>query len=355
MSRLDDRLRQELERAARPAVPADVFERVDRRRARRHVLRRLQTATLVVVVLAGTAGGFVFLSDAFHDGSASIGGSVTPLPSATTTAPSGPIDIGLGFPVCDVRTMHTDLDGNGTVDAVSVATKISDAPDCPAPGTSTEVLVIDLNGDGKADAVGGPLSCPTGCEPFATPDINGDGLPEIALVVDRPGDGPKRIQLWDLTTPPGGSLAVIPFVDANGDPATFSWGTVDNARRGRAGSLRRVVQIVSLTGILTSAPLVRRGMRSPPAPAAGTSRNMATTSSAPSSGRRSTTATTSRARRPSSPTVAAIRCVARRWYPQPLRRPRLISVSVSPSATCRACPPTSTETARPILCTSRPR
>ncbi len=228
MSRLDDRLRQELERAARPAVPADVFERVDRRRARRHVLRRLQTATLVVVVLAGTAGGFVFLSDAFHDGSASIGGSVTPLPSATTTAPSGPIDIGLGFPVCDVRTMHTDLDGNGTVDAVSVATKMSDAPDCPAPGTSTEVLVIDLNGDGKADAVGGPLACPTGCEPFATPDINGDGLPEIAIVVDRSGDGTKRIQLWDLTTPPGGSLAVIPFVDANGDPATFSWGTVDN-------------------------------------------------------------------------------------------------------------------------------
>jgi hypothetical protein len=191
-------------------------------------LRRLQTATLVVVVLAGTAGGFVFLSDAFHDGSASIGGSVTPLPSATTTAPSGPIDIGLGFPVCDVRTMHTDLDGSGTVDTVSVATKMSDAPDCPAPGTSSELLVVDLNGDGKADATGGPLACPTGCEPFATPDVNGDGLPEIAIVVDRPADGTKRIQLWDLTTPPGGSLAVIPFVDANGDPATFTWGTVSN-------------------------------------------------------------------------------------------------------------------------------
>lgn len=151
----------------------------------------------------------------------------SPVPSPSPT-PSGPIDIGLGFPVCDVRTIHTDLDGSRAIDAVSVATKMSDAPDCPAPGTSTEVLVVDLNGDGKADATGGPLACPTGCEPFATPDVDGDGLPEIAIVVDRPADGTKRIQLWDITTPPGGSLAVIPFVDANGDPATFTWGSLNN-------------------------------------------------------------------------------------------------------------------------------
>jgi hypothetical protein len=109
---------------------------------------------------------------------------------------------------------------------------MSDTPDCPAPGTSTEVLVVDLDGDGKADAVGGPLACPTGCEPFATPDVDGDGLPEIAIVVDRPADGTKRIQLWALTTPPGGSLAVIPFVDVNGDPPTFSWGTDGTNRYG---------------------------------------------------------------------------------------------------------------------------
>ncbi len=76
--------------------------------------------------------------------------------------------------------------------------------------------------------MGGPLACRGGCAPFATPDVNGDGLPEIAIVVDRADDGTKRIQLWGITTPPGGSLAVIPFVDANGDPATFSWGSVNN-------------------------------------------------------------------------------------------------------------------------------
>ena len=147
-----------------------------------------------------------------------------PLPSGATPAPAAS-DLGLGFPVCDVQSMSADFDGNGTSDTASVATKMSDVGGCPAPGTSTEVLVVDLNGDGKADAGGGPLACPTGCEPFAAPDVNGDGLPEIAIVVERPADGTKRIQLWDVTAPPGGSLAAIPFVDANGDPATFTWGT----------------------------------------------------------------------------------------------------------------------------------
>jgi dipeptidyl aminopeptidase/acylaminoacyl peptidase len=147
-----------------------------------------------------------------------------PLPATATPAPAV-ADLGLGFPVCNVQSMSADFDGNGKFDTTAVVTKMSDVDACPAPGTSTEVLVVDLNGDGKADAVGGPLACPGGCEPFAAPDVDGDGLPEIAIVVDRPGDGTKRIQLWDVTTPPGGSLAVLPFLDENGDPATFTWGT----------------------------------------------------------------------------------------------------------------------------------
>jgi hypothetical protein len=73
MSRLDDRLTRELERAARPADPANAFQRVDRRRARRHILRRARSVGLVVVVLAGTIGGFAFLSDAFREGSPGLG------------------------------------------------------------------------------------------------------------------------------------------------------------------------------------------------------------------------------------------------------------------------------------------
>jgi hypothetical protein len=74
MSRLDDRLTRELERAARPANPSAVFERVDRKRARRAVVRRLQAGGLVVVVLAGTIGGFALLSRAFREPTTVIGG-----------------------------------------------------------------------------------------------------------------------------------------------------------------------------------------------------------------------------------------------------------------------------------------
>ena len=234
MSRLDDRLTRELERAAPPANASAVFERVDHKRARRALMRRVRAGSLALVVIAGTVGGFTLLSNTFKEPGQGIGGEPpvangSSLPAPTTSpTPSGPMDIGLAFPVCDVRSMTTDLDGNGTVDTVYVATKMSDAPTCPAPGSSTEVLAVDLNGDGNADAVGGPLACPSGCQPFATPDVNGDGVAEIAIVTDRLADGTERIQLWDVTTPAGGSLAVIPFVDGNGDPATFTWGTVNN-------------------------------------------------------------------------------------------------------------------------------
>ena len=65
MSRLDDRLTHELERAARPADPANVFERIEGRRARRHTARRVRAGALVVVVIVGSIGGFAYLDRAF--------------------------------------------------------------------------------------------------------------------------------------------------------------------------------------------------------------------------------------------------------------------------------------------------
>jgi hypothetical protein len=228
MPGFDDRLTRELERAARPASPTGAFEQVERKHARRGRLRKVQAGALTVVVLAGTLGGVLVLREAIRPSSAIPGSSPTIGATSSPTAapsPTGPVDIGLAFPVCDVQTMTGDVDGNGTEDTVYTATKLSDATGCPAPGTATEVLAVDLNGDGKVDASGGPPACPTGCEPFATPDVNGDGIADIAIVVERPANGTVRIQLWGVTTPPGGSLAILPFTDASGMPATFSWGS----------------------------------------------------------------------------------------------------------------------------------
>ena len=87
MSRLDDRLTKDLDRAARPADPAGAFEAIDRRRERRAVLRRAQTALLATVVLAGSVGGVLVLNRAFRGegGGRTAGGDTTPFPITPKT------------------------------------------------------------------------------------------------------------------------------------------------------------------------------------------------------------------------------------------------------------------------------
>jgi len=64
----ENRLRQELRRAAEPADPAGAFDRVVLRKARRRVMRRVQVAGLAALVVAGTVGGTLVLARAFRSG-----------------------------------------------------------------------------------------------------------------------------------------------------------------------------------------------------------------------------------------------------------------------------------------------
>ena len=78
MPRIDERLRLDIERAARPADPAAVFDRLEERLRRRASLRRVRAAALAGIVLAATITGFVALSRSF---SAPPGGAaVSPFP-----------------------------------------------------------------------------------------------------------------------------------------------------------------------------------------------------------------------------------------------------------------------------------
>jgi len=65
VSELDDRIRDGLERLARPADGSEVVEDVARRRSRYRVVRRAQVATLVLGVVVGSAAGVWGLSRAF--------------------------------------------------------------------------------------------------------------------------------------------------------------------------------------------------------------------------------------------------------------------------------------------------
>lgn len=62
---LDERLRRQLEEAARPADPSGVYDDLIRRRERRRLARRAQAAVLAIVVVAGSSAGLIGLSRVF--------------------------------------------------------------------------------------------------------------------------------------------------------------------------------------------------------------------------------------------------------------------------------------------------
>jgi type VI protein secretion system component VasF len=66
MSTVDDELTRRLQTAERPVDVDAVIEVLERRRSHRERVRRVQTALLAFVVLAATAGGFLFLRHALR-------------------------------------------------------------------------------------------------------------------------------------------------------------------------------------------------------------------------------------------------------------------------------------------------
>ena len=86
MPDLDDGIRRELERLARPGDPSGALDRVTRAKRRIRVMRRVQAAVLAVVVVAGTAGAVVALGRAFRP--ASTPGNQPQVGPTGTTSPS---------------------------------------------------------------------------------------------------------------------------------------------------------------------------------------------------------------------------------------------------------------------------
>ncbi len=74
---LDERLRRELERAARPADPSGVYEDLIRRRERRRVVRKIEGGALALVVVAGCLAGVYALSRVFDPSSGGRPGTQT--------------------------------------------------------------------------------------------------------------------------------------------------------------------------------------------------------------------------------------------------------------------------------------
>ena len=159
-----------------------------------------------------------------------------PTPTASPTSSADPDDIGLGFPVCNVRMLGgdaegdgaPDFDGDGRVDTAYLATKKSDVGGCPQADTASNILGIDLTGDGKIDVESGPVGCQLDCRPFMAIDLDDDGDHE--LLVQQLGGailGLVPYGIIDVDGAPALSpLVVVPPGDpdngfAVGEPATF--------------------------------------------------------------------------------------------------------------------------------------
>lgn len=185
MTRLDDRLRRDLERAARPADPAGVYEELIRRRERRRILRRIEATALAVAVVAGTIAGTYGLSRVFWADTTTPGGdgspSVSTPPTSPRPSPPRTSDIGLGFPVCNLTSVQGQFGEGQRVWRAFVATKRGDVGPCPNASEADNVVALDVTGDGQAETAYGPFGCQAGCSAFAAPDIDGDGTDELLV------------------------------------------------------------------------------------------------------------------------------------------------------------------------------
>lgn len=239
MPTVDDELQRRIHRAA--PIPSDTatVEGIYRRKHRRSIVRRASAVGVVVLVLAGALVAFAAVDRP----------NTLVTPGVSTPAPLAD-DLGLPFPTCRVSSMPMTSELGGG--SAAVFTKESDGG-CPKANDGFVGVGVDVTGDGLLDATAGPLpDCYFKCEAFAAPDVNGDGVSEIA--VSTAGADGFGVWLYAVTTTPPSiePIIVSSTLDQwpSGDPLQFAWVDVathaSSAGCDTTGDLGTVFQLYSI-------------------------------------------------------------------------------------------------------------
>jgi WD40-like Beta Propeller Repeat len=142
----------------------------------------------------------------------------------STVSPSADasLDIGLGFPVCNVTSVPGRFADPNTPGIAFVATKMGDNGGCPDATGAFNVVAMDLSGDGVADTSYGPIVCENAaCVAWAAPDVDGDRTDE--LLVQNVAFSMPGLKLFDLLGDGADGLALVPVTVAPPGSAEFGY------------------------------------------------------------------------------------------------------------------------------------
>jgi hypothetical protein len=160
------------------------------------------------------------LSDLPLPGSTLCGAPLYGSASNFPQAPSGQdgTDIGLDAPLCNVSDMTADLTGDRRPDTIWVGTQVQQDGKCPDANDATNVVAVDLTGDGLADTSSTAIAYCVSCAPLGAIDFDADGTNEL-VVTEQAG---SEIQYGIFAVRPTGAsgrLQIAPVLVADpGDP-----------------------------------------------------------------------------------------------------------------------------------------
>jgi len=217
MSKLDEELTERFGKAERP-LPVDpqLFAGLLKKRARRERMNRASTVGLVLVI--GLAGAMAYAL-AERGGSVQPGSTATVSPAFPSQAAVAATIPGVPFPACHPTslTYFSPYSAAGSIYLFGRGTAEGPCPELNGRNAYLGLNVSNLGPEPKPQ-IFGPIDCFTGCRIFGAPDIDGDGRPELAVVVEPHADPP---------------FTQITYL-ANGKrtPLSFDWGDAGTYRSG---------------------------------------------------------------------------------------------------------------------------